>query len=172
MFPLLLQHKCILTSTNCLYPESFAKEILFEELHFELHCLVPAGRARQGWDCIVAQLSSGHSMRSTSICKVIETWLQCAVPSWSTAPRALRIPAGRSRHREHGQPRRDLTKSGREARGRGAGSPGVGHILSQHPSEIPHSLCPSSSSSLVEDRRGYWITWSFLAVVMPLTTAV
>lgn len=39
-------------------------------------------------------------------------------------------------------------------------------------SKFPTRTAPSSSSPLVEDRRSYWITWSFLAVVMPLMTAV
>lgn len=77
-------------------------------------------------------------MRSASICKVIGTWLQ----SWSAAPRALRIPAGRNRHRQRGQPRPDLTKPERREEERSQGSLGVGHSLSQHPFELPHSLCP------------------------------
>lgn len=116
--PLNLKYKCILTSASCSNPKSFVKEILSEGLHLQQEsialflwgmCSSPAWEAAS-W------LISGHFLRNTSICKVIQTDLAavcCAeLKCSSPAPQALSVSAGRVvERRESRQPHHDLAKS-------------------------------------------------------------
>lgn len=113
-------------TAGCINPEPSVKEILFEELHLELHCLVPAGRAlRAGtasWlssaqvtPCAAAASAKSWSLGCSALCGV---GASCAFLLAGTGTGTAAPPA----------PHRVLhTRNGRGAQ-----------ALSRPPFEIPH----------------------------------